>query len=98
MAATSPCPSTVAHRGRIARQHPQRRAPPRLRTRDLRTRRFEGEVLPLLRLKDDLTVIARILDERGESDEDSPAGSVHVWGTLPRSDHSALASEGVVFS
>jgi hypothetical protein len=62
-----------------------------------RTRRFEGEVLPLLRLKDDLTVIARILDEQGESDDDSPAGSVHVWGTLPRSDHSALASEGVVF-
>lgn len=62
-----------------------------------RTRRFDGEILPLLRLKDDLTVIARVLDERGDTGGDFPAGAVHLWGTLPRSDHSDLASEGVVF-
>jgi hypothetical protein len=62
-----------------------------------RTRRFEGEVLPLLKLKDEVNVIARVLDENGESDEASGAGAVHVWGTLPKAEYSALASEGIVF-
>jgi hypothetical protein len=62
-----------------------------------RTRAFEGGDLPLLKVKDDLTVIARVLTEAGLSDEENANGSVHVWGTLPRADHSGLASEGVVF-
>mgnify|MGYP001157927922 CR=1 FL=1 len=62
-----------------------------------RTRRFEGDVLPLLRLEGDHTVIARILDEGSEPGEETSAGSVYLWGTLPRSDHSSLASEGIVF-
>ena len=62
-----------------------------------RTRRFEGADLPLMKVKDDLTVIARVLIEAGETNEENASGSVHVWGTLPRSDHSGLASEGVAF-
>jgi len=62
-----------------------------------RTRRIEGELLPLLKLKDDLAVVARLLTTAGEAAGETTSGSVHVWGTLPRPDHSGLASEGVVF-
>lgn len=58
-----------------------------------RHRLFEGETIPLLRLENGGIAIARAVAE-GEASE---SGSVHVWGTLPRSDHSGLATEGVVF-
>ncbi len=62
-----------------------------------RTRRFEGSDLPLMKVKDDLTVVARVLTEPDVNGDAGMSGTVHVWGTLPRPDHSALASEGVVF-
>lgn len=54
-----------------------------------RTRQFSGEVQPLLRLEDGTVVVARVLT-------DAP-GAVYFWGTLPRSDHSTLATDGVAF-
>ncbi|MCB1203198.1 MAG: BatA domain-containing protein [Verrucomicrobiae bacterium] len=62
-----------------------------------KTRAFSGEILPLLRLKDDHTMIARVVTEAGEGSSGSSSGSVYLWGTLPRADHSNLATEGVAF-
>jgi len=62
-----------------------------------RTRRFGGADLPLMKVKDDLTVVARALTESDFNGNGAASGTVHVWGTLPRPDHSGLASEGVVF-
>ncbi len=62
-----------------------------------RARRFEGGTLPLLRLRGDQVLVARAIPG-GEGDaEESLPGAIHVWGTLPRADHSNLATEGVVF-
>lgn len=61
-----------------------------------RTRLFEGETLPLLKVGGDRTVISRVIDEEGAR-KSGAAGGLHVWGTLPRIDHSNLATEGVVF-
>ncbi|MEM6278893.1 MAG: hypothetical protein AAF733_05395, partial [Verrucomicrobiota bacterium] len=54
-----------------------------------RSRSFEGELQPLLRSGSDLTLLARVTSET--------AGNVYAWGTLPRTDHSSLATEGIVF-
>ncbi len=62
-----------------------------------RARLFEGETLPLLRLNDDRSLVARVVTDTGANEGEAAAGTVHVWGTLPRSDHSGLASEGIVF-
>jgi len=57
-----------------------------------RTRRFEGEGQPLLELEGGEAVATRLVDA-----SDPGGGAVHVWGTLPKADHSNLATEGVVF-
>ncbi len=57
--------------------------------RIFRNREFTGETQPFLKLESGETVFARALSE--------PPGSVYVWGTLPRSDHSTLAADGVAF-
>ncbi|MDF1656749.1 MAG: BatA domain-containing protein [Verrucomicrobiales bacterium] len=54
-----------------------------------RTRDFGGEFQPLLRSESSAIFIAKITSET--------SGSVYAWGTLPRTDHSSLATEGVVF-
>ncbi|MEM1441792.1 MAG: BatA domain-containing protein [Verrucomicrobiota bacterium] len=54
-----------------------------------RSRAFEGELQPLLRSGSDSVLIARITSET--------SGAVYAWGTLPRTDHSSLATEGIVF-
>lgn len=56
-----------------------------------RTRLFEGNTMPLLKAAPDRTVIARVLARDADA-----AGSVYVWGTLPRQDHSNFTSEGIV--
>ncbi len=62
-----------------------------------RARNFEGGTLPLLRLKDDHVLVARAIPESAAGADDSASGPIHIWGTLPRADHSNLATEGVVF-
>lgn len=62
-----------------------------------RARTFEGETLPLLRLADDLPLVARVLSTDQAPPAIERAGPVYLWGTLPRSDRSNLASQGVVF-
>lgn len=54
-----------------------------------RTHDFGGEFQPLLRSESSAILIAKITSET--------SGSVYAWGTLPRTDHSSLATEGVVF-
>lgn len=54
-----------------------------------RARDFSGDVASLLRLEDSTTLFAQITTEA--------QGSVYSWGTLPRTDHSSLATEGIVF-
>jgi hypothetical protein len=62
-----------------------------------RTRRFSGEHLPLLRVGEGAVTVARVVPPGSEGLDEASAGSIHLWGTLPRADHSNLASEGVVF-
>lgn len=62
-----------------------------------RARRFTGEHLPLLRLENELVLIARALPEPEDAEGERFSGAIHIWGSLPRSDHSNLASEGIVF-
>lgn len=57
--------------------------------RFFKTRAFSGELQPLLKLEDETVVIAKALTET--------EGSLYFWGTLPRTDHSTLATEGVSF-
>lgn len=54
-----------------------------------RARQFAGEFQPLLRTGEVTSVIAKLISET--------PGSAYVWGTLPRTDHSSLATDGVVF-
>ncbi len=54
-----------------------------------RTREFTGEFQPLLRSQSDAALIAKLTIET--------SGSAYALGTLPRTDHSSLATEGVVF-
>lgn len=54
-----------------------------------RIRTFEAEHQALLKTESGETVVAKLLSDT--------AGSIHVWATLPRSDWSTLASEGVSF-
>ena len=57
--------------------------------RFFKTRSFSGELQPLLKLEDETVVLAKALTET--------EGSLYFWGTLPRTDHSTLATEGVSF-
>ncbi len=61
-----------------------------------RTRQFSGETQSLLTLENETPAIARVIPDLGSNGNGNSA-SFHVWGTLPRSDHSNLASEGIVF-
>lgn len=54
-----------------------------------RSRRFDGEFQPLLKLESGEPVIAKLLTET--------PGAAYIWGTLPRADWSTLASDGVAF-
>ena len=54
-----------------------------------RTRGFSGEFQPLLRSESDAALFAKITSET--------PGTVYALGTLPRTDHSSLAMEGIVF-
>lgn len=58
-----------------------------------RTRFFQGEVQPLLKLASGESVIARVFGEDAAPNQ----GAVYIWGTLPRADHSTFASEGITF-
>ncbi len=66
-----------------------------------RTRLYSGETQSLLKLESGESVISRVIPDgpssEGETDSASAANSLYVWGTLPRTDHSSLATEGVVF-
>lgn len=62
-----------------------------------RSRRFSGEYIPLMRLGEGFPAIARTVGTGEEGIGEGPGGPVYLWGTLPRADHSNLASEGVVF-
>ena len=58
-----------------------------------RTRQIVGEVQSLLKLESGETVVGKVIP-----DKDSNAiGHAYFWGTLPRSEHSTLASDGVAF-
>ena len=57
--------------------------------RFFKTRSFSGELQPILKLEDETVVIAKVLTET--------KGSLYFWGTLPRTDHSTLATEGISF-
>lgn len=57
--------------------------------RIFRTREFTGETQPFLKLESGETVVAKVLSESSRN--------LYVWGTLPRSDHSTLAADGVAF-
>jgi len=61
-----------------------------------RTRIFTGETQSLLKLENEVSVIARILTDPVENESDATS-SFYTWGTLPKSDHSNLATEGIVF-
>lgn len=62
-----------------------------------RARSFEGGTLPLLRAKGERVLVARSIPGGESGAEESLPGTIHVWGILPRADHSNLATEGVVF-
>ncbi len=63
-----------------------------------RSRAYTGETLPLLKLAGDQAVVSRVIEEeKAGGDRRDGSGGLHVWGTLPRIDHSNLATEGVVF-
>jgi len=57
--------------------------------RFFRHRKFAGDVQPLLKLNDETVIFAKALTET--------KGSLYLWGTLPRTDYSTLATEGVSF-
>lgn len=57
--------------------------------RFFKTRAFSGELQPLLKLDDETTIFAKTLTET--------KGSLYFLGTLPRTDHSTLATDGVSF-
>ncbi len=52
-------------------------------------RLFDGETQPLLRLESGESVITKLVTEG--------RGNAYAWGTLPRSDFSTLASDGIAF-
>ncbi len=54
---------------------------------------FTTEGQDLLKLKSEEPVITRILTDQLPSS----AGALYAWGTLPRTDHSTLATDGVAF-
>lgn len=66
-----------------------------------RTRLFSGETQSLLKLESGESVFSRVIPDAPAGSEDSApedsARGLYVWGTLPRTDHSSLATEGVVF-
>ncbi len=59
-----------------------------------RIRQFKADQQPLLRLENGSSVISRVIADQALSET---AGPVYVWSTLPRADHSSLATEGIVF-
>ncbi|MEM9282529.1 MAG: hypothetical protein AAGA96_11935, partial [Verrucomicrobiota bacterium] len=63
------------------------------RIKVFKSRSFEGPGQDLVRLEDDTPLIARLLPDT----LNRSSGAAYVWGTLPRTDHSTLATEGVVF-
>jgi hypothetical protein len=67
-----------------------------------RTRLFSGDTQSLLKLESGESVFSRVIpdapdDVTGTGEETSATSGLYVWGTLPRTDHSSLATEGVVF-
>ena len=66
-----------------------------------RTRLFSGETQSLLKLESGESVFSRVIPDAPPGGEESAAAAsargLYVWGTLPRTDHSSLATEGVVF-
>lgn len=66
-----------------------------------RTRLFSGETQSLLKLESGESVISRVIPDaplnENDASPESAMGPLYVWGTLPRTDHSTLATEGVVF-
>ena len=66
-----------------------------------RSRLYTGETQSLLKIESGESIISRIIPGASGSDAESDSGpatgSLHVWGTLPRTDHSSLATDGIVF-
>lgn len=54
-----------------------------------RVRNFAGETQPLLRLESGAPVVTRLVSET--------PGAVYAWATLPGTEFSSLATEGIVF-
>ena len=58
-----------------------------------KTRLFNSESQPLLKLESGEPVISKLItDHLGPT-----AGHVYIWGTLPKTDHSTFATDGVAF-
>ena len=58
-----------------------------------KTRFYKGESQPLLKLESGEPVISKLItDHLGPT-----AGNIYIWGTLPRTDHSTFATDGVAF-
>ncbi|MDF1751312.1 MAG: BatA domain-containing protein [Verrucomicrobiales bacterium] len=58
-------------------------------TKIFQIREFEGETQSFLKLKDGRSVIARHINKL--------PGNLYIWGTLPKSSFSSIASDGVAF-
>ncbi|MDF1811422.1 MAG: BatA domain-containing protein [Verrucomicrobiales bacterium] len=58
-------------------------------TKIFQIREFEGETQAFLKLQDGRIVIAKHINKL--------PGNLYIWGTLPRSSHSSIASDGVAF-
>ena len=58
-----------------------------------KTRFYKSESQPLLKLESGEPVISKLItDHLGPT-----AGNIYIWGTLPRTDHSTFATDGVAF-
>ena len=58
-----------------------------------KTRLYKSESQPLLKLESGEPVISKLItDHLGPT-----AGNIYIWGTLPRTDHSTFATDGVAF-
>ena len=66
-----------------------------------KTRLFSGETQSLLKLESGESVFSRVIPDAPAGEEESAAAAsargLYVWGTLPRTDHSSLATDGIVF-
>jgi hypothetical protein len=58
-------------------------------TKIFQLRGFEGETQSYMKLQDGRSVIAKHINKL--------PGNLYIWGTLPRSSHSSIASDGVAF-